>query len=63
MAKQTKSFRLPEESLKELDSLTKLFRESESELVQRAISYLYKHQEEAAKQDLEDRLRLVMKKE
>lgn len=56
MAKQTTSFRLPQATIGKIGELSNLFRESGSEVVERAIDFLYNQREEAAKEDLAVRL-------
>lgn len=62
MAKQTTSFRLPEDSINQLNVLTEIFRESGAEVVERAILLLYNSRESEAKRDLEERLKGVTNK-
>ncbi|WP_206513044.1 hypothetical protein [Larkinella soli] len=57
MAKQTTSVRLPASSLKQIQDLSELFQESNSKIVERAVSMLYENRESALRQYVEERLK------
>lgn len=62
MAKATTSFRAAPDVMDKLAELGDLFKENNTEVIERAVNYLFKHREEAAKEDLEERLLKINKK-
>lgn len=55
MGKTSKSFRLPEESAKQLKTISDLLKESETDIVIRAIERLYEDREAILEQDIAKR--------
>jgi predicted transcriptional regulator len=56
MAKVTTSFRLSDTTKKYLDVLAPLFKESQTDILERAVKLLYDDRERIAKADMEQRL-------
>ncbi|MBD2702623.1 ribbon-helix-helix protein, CopG family [Spirosoma sp. BT702] len=56
MAKATTSFRLSDTTKELLDALADLFKESQTEIIERAVKLLYEDRERIAKADMEQRL-------
>ncbi|AUD06994.1 hypothetical protein [Spirosoma pollinicola] len=56
MAKVTTSFRLSDATKEQLDALSTLFKESQTEILERAVKLLFDDREQIAKADMDIRL-------
>jgi predicted transcriptional regulator len=56
MAKSTTSFRLSDKTRSQLENLAELFKESQTDILEKAVNLLYESREEHFKADMEERL-------
>ena len=62
MAKESKTYRLPTDTIRKVEEIAKFFKESGAEVVERAINLLEREKEREVQREYDDRMSQVKSK-